>query len=398
MPELTPPSLEALALKYTIHNQRIDEEMAQSDKENVNRLTRRSMLGGVFALAGCASSPRLVPASQAVASELSAIRFDAGSDFETWSRHLVVERMQGDPTVLALSSGGEDGAFGAGVLAGWSQEGSRPEFDVVTGVSAGALIAPFAFLGPSHDHISAKIYTEMPADHLIRSKGVFGLATDSLMDTSGMRAALLSLFDSTLLMRISEKYDRGGRLFVVTSNLDTARPTVWNMGVIAQQGNSQLFTDVIMASSSLPGIFPPVDIDLRTSEGGVRETHVDGGVNMQLLAVPDAAFLRVDEMVRPRGRLFVLVNNTLFPQPEPIARLALPILQQSLTTMVRSNAGEALDSAERFARRTQMTYRVAMIERDFDTPFDHNERFSPDYMSSLYQYGYDRGLLGTAWR
>ena len=173
---------------------------------------------------------------------------------------------------------------------------------------------------------------------------------------------------------------------------------VWNMGIVAKTADRDLFTNILMASSSLPGVFPPVDITFATSEGRITETHIDGGVNMQLLAVPDAAFLRVDDLVRPGGQLYVLVNNTLYPRPTPIVRSALPILQQSFTTMVRSNAEEALDSAERFARRTRMTYRVAMIERDFQTPFDPNKRFSSTYMNSLYQYGFDRALAETAWR
>ena len=154
----------------------------------------------------------------------------------------------------------------------------------------------------------------------------------------------------------------------------------------------------MLASSSIPGVFPPVTLTLPVDAGGIRETHVDGGVNMQLLAVPDAAFPRVDQLVRPNGHLYVLVNNTLDPAPQPVSRSTLAIMQQTFSTMVRSNAAEAIDSARRFAGRTRMNFQVAMIERDFDVPYGPSDRFSPSYMRALYRYGYNRAIANEAWR
>ncbi len=363
-------------------------------------MNRRVFVAGALALTGCASTPpRLETLSRSDALALSDIRFDAGAEFDIWSRHLNIERMRGEPTVLALSSGGEDGAFGAGVLTGWTRTGTRPEFDVVTGVSTGSLIAPFAFLGSDYDNALQQIYTAHGMQDIATSRGVLGLLDDALSDTAPLRKTIASYVTADLIARVGERHASGARLFVVTSNLDTGRATIWNMGEIASRGYDDLFRDAMLASSSIPGVFPPVTLTLPApTEGSVRETHVDGGVNMQLLAVPDAAFPRVDQLVRPNGKLYVLVNNTLDPAPQPVSRSTLPIMQRTFSTMVRSNAAEAIDSARRFAARTQMSFQVAMIDRDFDVPYDPSDRFSRDYMRALYQYGYQRAVRNEAWR
>jgi predicted acylesterase/phospholipase RssA len=278
-------------------------------------------------------------------------------------------------------------------LNGWSETGRRPEFDVVTGVSTGALMAPFAFLGSSEDEELRRIYTGYGEEDLLRSRGPGGFFADALSSSAPMRGLIARHLPDATLARIAQAHDDGRRLFVVTSNLDTGRAVVWNMGAVAVAGQGDLFRAVTLASASIPGVFPPVT--LRFPEG--RETHVDGGVNMQLLAVPEAAFANLGR-VGGRGRLFVLVNNTLDAPPAPVPRRTLPIMQGTFTTMVRAQAAGSVASARRYAARTGMDFALATIRSDFGVPWDPSNRFDPAYMTALHAYGRAHARAGTAWQ
>ncbi|CAM4205369.1 patatin-like phospholipase family protein [Palleronia rufa] len=351
-----------------------------------------SGLGAMTALGGCASAapPVLRRASEPL---IPSLRMPADASFETWARHLHLPTMRGRPVILALSGGGEDGAFGAGVLSGWSETGRRPTFDLVTGISTGALMAPFAFLGPSQDLELRRIYTSYGEEDILRRRIPGGLVSDSLASSAPMRTLIARHLSDPVIARVAEEHSKGQRLFVVTSNLDTGRPWVWDMGAIAAAGRNDLFRGVTLASASIPGLFPPVTIRI----GDVAETHVDGGVNMQLLAVPEAAFANLAATTGRGGHLYILVNNTLEPPPTPVSRRAIPIMQQTFTTMVRAQAAQAVASAGRYAARTGMDFSVATIGRDFDTPWDPSNRFDPAYMRALFAYGRKRAATGQVW-
>ena len=86
---------------------------------------------------------------------------------------------------LSLSGGGDNGAFGAGLLVGWTEQGSRPEFNLVTGISTGALIAPFAYLGKDYDPILREVYTQIKPSDVFKSRGFLsGFFGDGLADTT----------------------------------------------------------------------------------------------------------------------------------------------------------------------------------------------------------------------
>ena len=174
--------------------------------------------------------------------------------------------VDGRPVVetLALSGGGGDGAFGAGVLAGWTERGTRPEFEIVTGVSAGAIIAPFAFLGPRYDKQLKEIWTQYQTNEVVISSILPGLlGGPALADNSPLVALIAQYVDKKMLRAVAHEYARGRMLLVLTTNLDAQRPTVWNMGEIAHHGNDEaldLFRKVILASAAIPGALPPVSI------------------------------------------------------------------------------------------------------------------------------------------
>src|SRR5262249_9457022 len=171
---------------------------------------------------------------------------------------------------IAISGGGDDGAFGAGLLVGWSDRGDRPEFDMVTGVSTGALSAPLAFLGRAYDPQLKAVYTETSASNIFEKRAPLlgAIAGDALTDNAPLRQMISRILDDEMLRRIAEEYRKGRLLFILTTNLDQGRPVIWNIGSIASSNHPkarELIIDVLLASTSIPVVFPPVMLDVTVS-------------------------------------------------------------------------------------------------------------------------------------
>ena len=208
--------------------------------------------------------------------------------------------------LLALSGGADDGAFGAGLLVGWSEQGDRPEFDLVTGISAGALIAPFAFLGRAYDDQLAGLFTSYGADQIYESNILSGIFGGNALANSKPLAKLIEKYvDASFLRRVAEERTKGRFLLVGTTNLDAQRPVYWDMGKIAQKGDQQaleLFRRVLLASASIPGIFPPVLVQVEAGGQVYQEMHVDGGTTREVFfTIADFRFNDIDKAHRPQG-------------------------------------------------------------------------------------------------
>ena len=188
---------------------------------------------------------------------------------------------------LALSTGGGDGAYGAGLLSGWSESGKRPEFSVVTGVSTGSLMAPFAFIGSSQDSGLKRAYTETNAGDIFEDTKT----PESLVDTWPLKRLIEREVTPELLAQVAEGYKKGRRLFVATTNLDAERGVIWNMGAIAAKGDDnalKLFRNILLASTAIPGLFPPVLIDVEANGKKTQEMHADGGLSAQVFVAPES--------------------------------------------------------------------------------------------------------------
>jgi predicted acylesterase/phospholipase RssA len=197
----------------------------------------------------------------------------------------------GAPTILALSGGGSDGAFGAGLLVGWSQLGTRPEFSIVSGVSAGALIAPLAFLGREYDPVLKEILTRGYEAQLSHIRAFPSILLGGLPNARLLRRLVAQLVDDRMIERVAEEHGRGRRLIVVTTNLDAQRTVVWNLGEIAASTHTDrfsIFREVLVASASIPGVFSPVLIDVEANGRYFNEMHVDDGVTRNVFVAPDA--------------------------------------------------------------------------------------------------------------
>lgn len=286
---------------------------------------------------------------------------------------------------LALSAGGADGAFSAGLLGGWSAGGTRPNFAVVTGVSAGALVAPFAFLGSRYDDQLRTILTTITDADLFED----ARTPTSLLDTWPFLNLLEKQITPQLVADVAAEHRRGRRLFVVTTNLDAARTTVWNMGAIAARGDDaavKLFRDVLLASASLPGIFSPVFIDVEAHGHHFKEMHADGGIGGPFFIGPESWLTGASRAQLPARQIYVIVNEKLMPDFEVTPSTTLGALGRAFSTAVRTGTRVEIADAAAASKRNAIDFKLAFIPDSFNHP--SHGLFDPDYVKALYDFGY----------
>jgi len=293
---------------------------------------------------------------------------------------------------LVLSSGGGDGAFGAGVLVGLSAAGNRPEYSVVTGVSTGALMAPFIFAGPRYDDALRETYTKISAADVFEA----GRTAESFVDSWPLKDTIGKKVTPELLADVAAEHRRGRRLFVTSFDVDAERPVVWNMGAIAAHGGEDglaLFRSVLLASTALPGAFPPVLIDVEANGKRFAEMHVDGGVGGQLFVAPGPLLLPTSDYRLPATQLYIVVNTGLEREFQVVDRFVPTILTQVVGAAVKVDTRLMLDIAYSVAKRSGVGFNVATIPPSFNAP--SKGPFDPGYMGPLFQTGYDQGKSAT---
>ena len=303
----------------------------------------------------------------------------------------------GRSTWLVLSSGGAGGAFGAGVLAGWSERGDRPQFDLVTGVSAGALLAPFAFVGPAADTELANLFTALSVKQINHSRSLLaGVLGQGAISRKTFRALIEAHVNKDLVDRIAARHRTGARLLAVTTNLDSQRSVVWDIGAIAASGRPdsvRLIGDVLEASASIPAIFPPVRIPVTGDRATFEELHADGGVIRQLYLLPDAFYSNADlDGLRPD--IYVIVNAALAPRYSVIPQQSIRIAERALSSLEKSSATQSVTEMAQFARQNRATFRLAYIDRAI--PANRHIPFDPGFMRDAFALGQAKGRAG-AW-
>ena len=320
----------------------------------------------------------------------------------------------GPATFLAISGGGENGAFGAGLLTAWTQQGTRPAFKGVTGVSTGALTAPFAFLGPEYDRDLERVYTDTTIADVMTSRGLLsGLLGDSLYSSAPLLSLIRRFVTPALLAAIAREYTEKGRLlFVATTNLDVPVGVLWNMGSIAASGHAraaELFADILLASASIPGILPPVMFDIEVGGERYQEMHVDGGTLGQVVLYPPSlggddlrkeAAAANPRMIAASGnrkrQLFIIQNARPGANQETVARSTITIAERAISTLIQSQGLSDLYQLYVIARRDNIEYNVACIPESFTDKI--KEPFDQAYMRRLYAVGRDSMLNGPPWQ
>jgi predicted patatin/cPLA2 family phospholipase len=302
-------------------------------------------------------------------------------------------------TELAISGGGSRGAYGAGLLCGWTEAGNRPEFDIVTGISTGALIAPYAFLGPAYDAQLKTAYTTTSDKDIFkkRSKLKILFGADAALDTTPLAKTIDQEINQALMDAIAAEHRKGRRFYVGTSDLDAQTLMIWDMGAIAASGRSgarQLFCEVLRASASIPVAFPPVLFQVEAGGRQYDEMHGDGGVMTQVFG---AVFLeQLTKLSGHRnGRLFVIRNECMAPEWKAVKPRVLPIAGRTVGTLVKTQGMADLYWLYTVSQITGTDYNLASIPESFDVKA--KTLFDPDYMKALFNFGYNQARNGTEW-
>ncbi len=302
--------------------------------------------------------------------------------------------------ILSLSGGGARGAFGAGLLVGLARAGERPRFEIVTGVSAGALIAPFAFLGAEWDPQLTAAFTGAQSRTLMSPRGLGALFSPGVFSARPLRD-LVDQFVTMELVDAIARESRGGRyLLVQTTDLDAQAAVLWNMGEIAEVGGEAaraLFRDVLLASSSVPGVFPPVMFDVETNGQRSQEMHVDGGVVSSFVLTPLIAVFWRDEpapQITP-GNLFIILNGPLAAELKPTPRNTVPIVSRSFETSQMHQARASLAIVTEFARTHQLHFQFTFIPSEFDAAGSLD--LAQEELNSLFNHALTNAETGEIW-
>ncbi|MDF2233156.1 patatin-like phospholipase family protein [Albimonas sp. CAU 1670] len=377
-------------------------------------MSRILALLSAFALAACAPSierdaPPLDRLAEAAIPNIPNARHWSDrtpADIDGMVEEMIAQRqasgLDRSVAALAISGGADDGAFGAGLMAAWTERGDRPEFPVVTGVSTGALSAPFVFLGPNWDDELQQIYGGFPSERTFAPRFLLNILRQASAAESAPLAALIAEYvDDAFLAEIAREHRRGRRLYVQTTHLDAQEGMIWDMGAIAASGApnaAEVFRAVLLASASVPGAFPPVLIGVELDGLRHDEMHVDGGAISQsaLLADWHADLAgRFSYSADAAPVIYVIRNGRIGPESKVVDYDLLAVGGRAAATMIKSQGVDDLLTAHEIGRLRGATVHLTWIGDDFQA--DYPGPFGPAYMTALQRYGRDLILEGRAW-
>lgn len=308
-------------------------------------------------------------------------------------------------SILAISGGGGDGAFGAGLLYGWTQAGNRPNFKMVTGVSTGALTAPFAFLGAPYDEPLKKVYTTISSHDILKLKSIFSwLRGDSISLNDPLAKLTAEYVNDKMLQDIAAEHNKGRRLYIGTTALDAQRPVVWNMGAIAASGHPEapaLFRKIMIASAAVPVAFPPAYFETEANGRRYDEMHVDGGVANQvflygpMLDVTLAKQQLGIQQLKRKFRVFVIRNSRLKPSWEEMTPLIRSIAPRSVSSLIKYQGIGDLYRIYATSVTDGLDFNLAYIPDSLDT--NRSDEFDTRIMNVLFNTGYELGRPGYRW-
>ncbi|MDN3385117.1 patatin-like phospholipase family protein [Pseudoalteromonas sp. APC 3358] len=311
---------------------------------------------------------------------------------------------KGDPLhILALSGGGQNGAFGAGILKGWTSTGQRPQFDIVTGISTGALIAPFAFLGPEYDDRLERLFTQTSTRDIAKFRIVSAfLFGGQLGNTAPLRESIERELTDDMLREIGRELDNGRELLIGTTNLDAGRAVIWSIGEIARIGTPEAFDlirKIILASASIPVVFEPVFFEVTDGKEVRKELHVDGALTQKIFTYPDylpvRQFLEESGLSRFDNKIWLIHNNKLSPTYEAQSTNLVSVLKRTVKVLVQSQSFGNIVQILATAKRDGFSVNGLTIPDDFDE--EPTEVFDPAYMKKLHSVGEQIGSNPESW-
>jgi len=323
---------------------------------------------------------------------------------DSWEREKAYLQRQDLPSTsyLAISGGADNGAFTAGFLNGWTKTGTRPQFKLVTGVSTGALIAPFAFLGEAYDETLKSIYTNISRKDIVKDRIFYSVfLQDAMADTTPLSQLLKAKVTQNMVDAIAAEYAKGRMLFLATTNLDARSPVIWNVTKIAasgQPGALDLIQKIMLASGSIPGAFPPVMFRVEANGKRYEEMHVDGSTSAQVFVY--WAGLQLEKLaeehhaVRER-KVYILCNARLDPEWGEVERRTLSITFKSIATLLEYHVIGDMYRIYAITKRDGTDFNLAYIPSTFKVP--RTKEFDTVYMRQLYQFGFEQEATGYSW-
>jgi hypothetical protein len=305
---------------------------------------------------------------------------------------------------LCISGGGSSGAFGAGFLVGWTAKGTRPQFGGVTGISTGSMIAPLAFLGPKYDDKLKEAYTTISTEDVAKAQVLPALLgkVSGLADTTPLKKLIARFLTQEMLDEIAVESRKGRMLLIGTTNLESQRPIIWDIGRIAESGHPQalaLVREIILASASIPGAFPPVNVSVTVDGKPYNEMHVDGGVTRQVFMYPPTySPLAIDKAIgwKPKRTVYIIRNNKIEPEYAVVKPKLLSVAGRSIDTLIKSDGIGDLYRLYAIAQRDKVAYNYISIPSDFDIP--SKSAFDKVYMGALFEAGYAAALESEPWK
>jgi hypothetical protein len=368
------------------------------------------LLFSVLVLAGCTTihrepAPESILGTPAPVGFHSDIRYASTDPRAIRSRFSEIIQRRRDASrdhalnILALSGGGSGGSFGAGALVGFSQQGKRPQFDVVTGVSAGALIAPFAFLGPAWDARLDQNFSGAHSENFLVPRWLGVLFRPGLYRNEPLVRFVDDFVTDEMIREVADQAALGRLLLVATTDLDKEETIIWDMGRIAAQGGEaahNLFRDVLVASASIPGVFPPIIIPVENASSRYDEMHVDASATVPFFVAPALAYvLPLDPGTLKGANVYVIVNGQLGAKPETTPVDTISILSRSFTAVLQHRARSEIALTSEFAQKYGMNLRLTAIpvSYPFQGPLDFHESSS----QQLFHYGAECARAGKLW-
>lgn len=366
---------------------------------------------------GCSTPTRnpvpMEKADLAIVPEMPAVRAWAGRLSPAFQDSIVesfkVEKPGDNPvdadgaihySLLALSGGGPDGAYGAGILNGWSARGNRPKFKLVTGVSAGALLATFAFLGEEYDPVIKKFFTETKTEDVIKEKSLLALMNDdSLTDTTPLATILAEQVTAEVLAKVAAEHAKGRRLFVGTTNLDSDKFVIWDMGAIASSkspGALALYRKVLLASASIPVAMPPQYIEVDVDGKRYDEMHVDGGSKFQVflygVTMDIPAAMRAAKLAdnSRKADLYIIRNSKFTAGNVPVNRTVMSIAGKAVSSIIAGGSIGDMYRIYSLTSRGHAKFHLGAIPPDFNPTVESESLFDPKAMREVYKLGYDQ--------
>jgi predicted acylesterase/phospholipase RssA len=372
------------------------------------RALRWTYVLGVLALGGCALPRRDAPPT--IFSTATPVDFPADVRFLSTDRASVeakstaaLQRLRGSSKdgvlrALVLSGGGAGGAFGAGALVGLSQRQERPQYEVVTGVSTGALIAPFAFLGSEWDSQLTEAFTGGRGARM-SVRGLLALPLGASRRSAALTALVDHYVTPDLIRAVAREAGRGRLLWVATTDLDKEETVIWDLGAIAMRGGEparKLFRDIVVASASIPGVFEPVLIHVQQGGRLYDEMHVDGNASASLFIAPAAAyFALLDQRSLDGARVYVLINGQIIDAPETTPFKLRPIVARTFSVALKHMSRAQVVAVDQFAEKYRMSVQSTYLPLDY--PKYSSADFRASTMRPLFEYGARCAQSGRLW-